>query len=80
MPHRDRTSGGQQRGFPIRGRSQPFGVSPASGVVMWSHLRSDLAPAATGARSLHILEKSRFGHADRVAAGDDDVIQDSDVH
>jgi hypothetical protein len=28
--------------------------------VMCSYLRSDLAPAAAGARSLHILEKSRF--------------------
>jgi hypothetical protein len=28
---------------------------------MWSYLLSDLAPAAAGARSLHILDKSTFG-------------------
>jgi hypothetical protein len=47
--------------------------------VMCSYLRFSLAPAATGARSLHISNKSTFGHAGRVAAGDDDVIQDADV-
>ena len=46
---------------------------------MWSYLLSDLAPAAAGARSLHILEKPRFREADGCAAGDDDVIEDADV-
>jgi hypothetical protein len=31
--------------------------------VMWSYLLSDLAPAAAGARSLHILDKSTFREA-----------------
>ena len=35
---------------------------------------SNLAPAAAEARLLHILDKSTFGQADRVAARDDDVI------
>ena len=34
----------------------------------------NLTPTAVGARSLHILDKSTFGQADRVAAGDDDVM------
>ena len=37
-------------------------TSPLLAAVMWSYLLSDLAPAATGARSLRILEKSQFRH------------------
>ena len=40
---------------------------------------SNLAPAAAGARSLHISKKATFGEAGSVAAGDDDVVQDSYV-
>lgn len=46
---------------------------------MWSYLQSSLAPAAAGARSLHILEESRFGKADHFVAGDDQVIEHANV-
>ncbi len=47
--------------------------------VMWSYLLSDLAPGAAGARSLHILEKSRFSEAEHLAARDDQMIEHADV-
>ena len=37
-----------------------------------------LAPAAAGARPLHILDKSTFGQAHHVTAGHDAVIEDPD--
>jgi hypothetical protein len=40
---------------------------------------SNLAPAAAGARSLHILDKTPFGEADRVSAGDYNVIKEANV-
>jgi Nucleotide modification associated domain 2 len=51
----------------LRTRSRPQ-------AVMWSYFRSNLAPAAAGARSFHILEKSRFGEAEDVTGADDEVI------
>jgi hypothetical protein len=38
-------------------------------------LRSNLAPATAGARSLRILEKFRFRKAKDLAAGDDQLIE-----
>ena len=46
---------------------------------MWSSLWSDLAPAAARARSLHILEKSRFRERQAAVVGDDHVIEHADV-
>jgi hypothetical protein len=46
---------------------------------MWSYLLSDLAPAAAGARSLHILDKSTFREAEYVPAGANQVDEDPDV-
>src|ERR1035438_5272952 len=47
---------------------------------MWSYLRSNLAPAAAGAKSLHILEKSRFGETENAAASHDEVVQHADIN
>jgi hypothetical protein len=45
---------------------------------MWSYLLSDLAPAAAGARSLHILDKSTFGEGGD-GLTDNEVIENPDV-
>ena len=46
---------------------------------MWSYLRSNPAPAATGARSLHISEKPPLAERDRLPAGDDEMVEHPDV-
>jgi len=46
---------------------------------MWSYLLSDLAPAAAGARSLHILNKSTFDKTHNVASCYDEMINHADV-
>ena len=48
--------------------------------VMWSYLLSDLAPAAAGARSLHILDKSTFREGVNLIATDDKMIKYAHVY
>ena len=39
-----------------------------------------LAPAPSGARSHHVLDKSTFSTTDDIATGDQKVVQDTDVN
>jgi hypothetical protein len=67
--------------LPDTGRSPRTAVGhvlPVSGGYV-ELFRSNLAPTATGARSLHILKKSRFREAKHAVAGHDQVIQHTHI-